>query len=69
MSGLPGRPLLRGIRTNSSGGLRLDSGREGSNRWPCTAEWLEARTGTGVKTAGSGADCEANAPGDLLAFS
>lgn len=68
-SGFPGQPLLQGIRTNSSGGLRLGSGREGSNRWPGAAEWLEARTGTGVQTAGSGADRVAKALSDLSGFS
>ena len=47
---------------NSSGGLRLGSGREGSNRWPGAAEWLQARTGTG-------ADRVAKALSDLSAFS
>lgn len=64
---LRGQPLLPGIRTNSSGGLRLGSGHEG-NRWPCAAEWWEARTETGVGTAGLEGDCLANVLGDHLAF-
>ena len=67
-SGFPGQPWLQGIRTNSSGGLRRGSGREGSNRWPGAAERLKARTGTGVQTAGSGADRVAKALSDLRHF-
>lgn len=36
-SRLPGQPLLRGIRTNSSGGLRLGSGRRAATGGPVRA--------------------------------